>query len=77
MSEGKGAYYVAFLLMGVGVGAGLALLFAPRSGKDTRKYLARRAEEGKDYVTSVGKEIRKQAGHVVGRGKDWATKLAQ
>jgi len=77
MSEGKGAYYVAFLLMGVGVGAGLALLFAPRSGKDTRKYVARRAEEGKDYVTSVGKEIRKQAGDVVGRSKDWATRLAQ
>jgi gas vesicle protein len=77
MSENKGAYYVVFLLMGVGVGAGLALLFAPRSGKDTRKYLARRAEEGKDYVSSVGKEIRKQAGDVVGRGKDWATRLAQ
>lgn len=77
MSENKGAYYVAFLFVGVGVGAGLALLFAPRSGKETRKYLAQRAEEGKDYVTSVGKEIRKQAEDAVGRGKDWATRLAQ
>jgi gas vesicle protein len=77
MSEDKGAYYVAFLLMGVGIGAGLALLFTPRSGKETRKYLRRRAEEGKEYVTSVGKEIRKQAEDAVGRGKDWAARRAQ
>ena len=77
MSESKGAYYVAFLLLGVGVGAGLALLFAPKSGKETRKLLVRRAGEGKDYVTSAGKEIRKQAGDAVGRGKNWATRLAQ
>ena len=77
MSDNKGAYYVAFLVVGMGIGAGLTLLFAPKSGKETRKILARRAEEGRDYVTSVGKEIRKQAGEAVGRGKDWATRLAQ
>jgi len=77
MSENKGAYCVAFLLLGLGVGAGLALLFAPTSGKETRKILARRAEDGKDYVTSVSKELRKQAGEAVGRSKDWATRLAQ
>jgi gas vesicle protein len=77
MSDNKGAYCVAFLLLGLGVGAGLALLFAPKSGKETRKSLARRAEEGKDYVASVSKEIRKQAGEAVGRGKDWATRLGQ
>jgi gas vesicle protein len=77
MSDNKGAYYVAFLFLGVGIGAGLALLFAPKSGKETRKILARRAEDGKDYVTSVSKGIRKQAGEAVGRSKDWATRLAQ
>ena len=76
MSDGKGAYYLGFLLVGMGIGAGLALLFAPQSGKDTRRYLARRAEEGKDYVTSAGKDLVKQAEGVVERGKDWATKFA-
>lgn len=75
MSECKGTSYLAFLLVGVGIGAGLALLFAPQSGKDTRKYLARRAEDGKEYMTSVGKEIRKQAEDVVGKGKDLAARL--
>ncbi len=76
MSDGKGAYYLGFLLVGMGIGAGLALLFAPQSGKDTRRYLARRAEEGKDYVTSAGKDLVKQAEGVVERGKNWATKFA-
>jgi len=76
MSDGRGAHYLGFLLVGMGIGAGLALLFAPQSGKDTRRYLARRAEEGKDYVTSAGKDLLKQAEGVVERGKDWATKLA-
>jgi gas vesicle protein len=77
MGDNKGACYVTFLLLGVGIGAGLALLFAPKSGKETRKMLARRAEDGKDYVASVSREIRKQAEEAVGRSKDWATKLAQ
>ncbi len=76
MSECKGTSYLAFLLVGVGIGAGLALLFAPQSGKETRKYLARRAEDGKEYMTSMGREIRKQAGDVVGKGKDLAARLA-
>ncbi|MGA2628598.1 MAG: YtxH domain-containing protein [Terriglobia bacterium] len=77
MSDCNGVHYLGFLLVGMGVGAGLALLFAPQSGKDTRKYLARRAEEGSDYVTSVGKGLRDKAEEAVGRGKDWASKLAQ
>lgn len=76
MSECRGTSYLAFLLVGVGIGAGLALLFAPQSGKETRKYLARRAEDGKEYMTSVGKEIRKQAEDVVDKGKSLAARLA-
>lgn len=77
MSDCKGVHYLGFLLVGMGIGAGLALLFAPRSGKDTRKYLTRRAEEGADYVTSVGKGLRNKAEEAVGRGKDWASKIAK
>lgn len=72
----KGASNLAFLLAGMGIGAGLALLFAPKSGKEVRRYLVRRAEDGRDYLTAVGKELRRQAEDVVEKGKDWATKLA-
>ncbi len=77
MGNGRGFNYLGFLLVGMGIGGGLALLFAPQSGKDTRKFLSRRAEEGVDYVTGVGKEIRDKAEGVVGKGREWANKFAQ
>jgi gas vesicle protein len=76
MGECKIGSSLAFLLAGIGIGAGLALLFAPKSGRETRKYIARRAEDGRDYVTVVGKELRRQAEDVVDKGKGLAAKLA-
>jgi gas vesicle protein len=67
---------LAFLLVGMGMGAALAILFAPKSGRETRKYIACRAEDGKNYVTAVGKGLRRQAGDAVGRGRHLAAKLA-
>ncbi len=74
--EGKGLNYLGMFIAGAGVGAGLALLFAPRTGKDTRRYLARRAEDGKEFVSTTSRDILRTAEDAVGRGKDWASKLA-
>ena len=52
---------VTFFVAGVGIGAAVALLFAPQSGEETRKQIAEKAHEGKDYVASKGRELRKQA----------------
>jgi gas vesicle protein len=76
MGERRIGSSLAFLLVGMGIGAGLAILFAPKSGRETRKHIARRAEDGKDYVTAVGKELRRQAEGAVGRGRHLAAKLA-
>ena len=40
-----------FFLTGAGVGAVLALLFAPKSGRETREMIARTATDSRDYVT--------------------------
>lgn len=74
MSDNNGASKVAFFLAGLGIGAILALLFAPKSGKETRDFLTRKAEEGKDYVTTRGEELRQQAGDLVEKGKDLVAK---
>ena len=75
--EGKGLNYLGFFVVGAGIGAGFALLLAPRAGKDTRRFLSRRAEEGKEYVSSTGKDLFRHAEDALGRGKGWASKLAQ
>ncbi|HZP01450.1 MAG TPA: YtxH domain-containing protein [Terriglobia bacterium] len=74
MSENDGGTKVAFFLAGMGIGAIVALLFAPRSGKETREFISKKAEEGKDYVASRGREIRQQAEDYVEKGKDLVAK---
>ena len=74
MSENNGASKIAFLLAGMGIGAILALLFAPKSGKETRDYFTQKAEEGRDYVTARGRELRKQAEETVEKAKDVVAK---
>jgi len=73
MSENGGSKLV-FFLAGLGLGAVVALLFAPKSGEETRRFIAQKADEGKDYVTAKGKELREQADDVVGKGKDLVAK---
>jgi gas vesicle protein len=34
---------VSYLLVGVGIGSLVGILFAPKSGEDTREYLAQKA----------------------------------
>jgi gas vesicle protein len=41
-----------FFLAGAGVGAVLALLFAPKSGRETRELLARTASDGRDFLAN-------------------------
>lgn len=73
MAEDNGGSNFAFFLAGLGIGALLALLFAPKSGEETRNLIAQKANEGKDYVATRGKELRRQAEELVDKGKDIVT----
>ncbi|HME00291.1 MAG TPA: YtxH domain-containing protein [Terriglobia bacterium] len=70
MSDENGGSKFVYFLAGLGVGAIVALLFAPKSGEETRDLIAQKALEGKDYVTAKGKDLRRQAEEVVEKGKD-------
>jgi len=70
MSEENGGGSVGYFLAGLGIGAVIALLFAPRSGKETRDMIVQKAEEGRDFVKAKSEEIRKQAEDAVEKGKD-------
>jgi len=74
MSEDNGGAQVGFFLAGLGIGAVIALLFAPRSGKETRDYIVQKAEEGRDFVVTKSEEIRRQAEDAVEKGRDLVSK---
>jgi len=70
MSENNGSSNLLFFLAGASLGAVIALLYAPQSGKKTREYISDKADEGKDYLKDRSKELREQAEEYVERGKD-------
>jgi gas vesicle protein len=61
---------LANFLLGLGVGIGLGVLFAPRSGEETRGYLKERADEGADYLKRQTEELRVKADGLADKGRD-------
>lgn len=58
----------AYLAAGVGIGAAIGMLLAPRSGSETRELISSKAQEGTDYVKRAAMDTAdraKQAAHRV------------
>jgi len=69
MSDRNGSG-VLWFLAGLGIGAAVAILYAPQSGSETREILMAKAEEGREYVRNRAKQAREQAEEWAGRGKE-------
>ena len=57
-----------YFLAGAGIGAVLALLFAPKSGRETRELIARTATDSRDFVANKvteGKQFVEEKGRKV------------
>ena len=63
---------VSYFLVGMGIGALVGVLFAPKSGEETRKFLTDKADEGRDYAQKKARELRERADDLIERGKDAA-----
>jgi gas vesicle protein len=61
---------VSCFLLGLGVGIGIGLLFAPKSGEETRGMLKSKAEEGREFLKQRGAELRDSASDLIDKGRD-------
>ena len=59
----------AFLL-GLGVGVAVGMLFAPKSGQETRELIKNKAGEGADFLKQRGSDAKQTAAEWVDKGKD-------
>lgn len=59
-----------WFLAGLGFGAIAGILYAPRSGNETREALRSRAEEGRDFVRDRSRVAREQAATWAERGRE-------
>jgi gas vesicle protein len=69
MSENNSNSFLWFLA-GLGFGAIAGVLYAPRSGDETRQALRSRAEEGQAYVRDRARQAREQATTWADRGRE-------
>ena len=74
--SGAGSVLLAFIIGAVS-GAALALLYAPASGEDTRKYVGQKAREARDRAAEAVekgreavKEGRETLAHAIERGRE-------
>jgi gas vesicle protein len=58
-----------WFLAGAVIGAGAALLLAPKSGKDTRDYLSQTTKDSREAMESSGRELMERGKDLYDRGK--------
>ena len=61
---------LTMLLVGLAAGALVALLLAPKTGKQMRRTLRRKYEDAREVMEDIGE----QAGDWIDKGSEWADK---
>src|SRR5208337_5636984 len=69
MSDRDGSGFLWFLA-GLGVGAVVGVLYAPRSGDETRDVIRSKAQEGAERARAQARRAREQANDWVDRGRE-------
>lgn len=60
-NEGSGGDKLIYFLIGAGIGAITALLFAPKAGAELRSELADATRKGLDYARDTGRDLGEKA----------------
>lgn len=68
---------VTFLMIGLGAGALLALMLAPKSGKQMRRDLRRKFDDARDTLQDWSEEASDRVQDAVGRSAEWADELRE
>ncbi len=61
---------LSYFFLGLGLGVAAGVLFAPKSGAETRDFLRSKADEGTDFVKRRAEDLRDTATDTLDRGKD-------
>src|SRR6185437_12291637 len=57
-------------LLGLGVGVGIGMLFAPKSGSETRQIIKDKAGESGDFIRQRSGDLKQTASEWVDKGRD-------
>ena len=66
-----------WFLAGAAMGAGIALLYAPKSGRDTRRLIGRKARNSGEAVADMGRELWDKGRDLYEKGRQVADDAAE
>lgn len=73
MSDEKQSSGFSWFLAGLGIGALIGVLYAPKAGRETRENLMNGAREGTEYIKQRGRDAADQVGDLVDKSKTQVT----
>ena len=59
----------SYFFLGLGLGVAAGLLFAPKTGADTRDMIRSKADEGKEYLKRRSTELKESANDAIEKGR--------
>jgi gas vesicle protein len=77
MAQEDSSNSIVWFVAGAAVGAAIALLFAPASGKETRKLLGKKADEGREVLAEQGRAAMDRTRELYEKGRKVADDAAE
>ena len=68
-TQDDGTNRLAWFLTGAIIGATVAVLYAPKAGKDTRQFIADKTQQGRQAVSETSKDIAEASREMFERGR--------
>ena len=68
--------YIVWFTAGAAIGATIALLYAPQTGKDTRRYLGKKTRQGREVLADAGGDLADKGKDLIEKGRRMADEAA-
>ncbi len=68
---------LVWFVAGAAIGASIALLYAPQSGRDTRRYLNKKSRQGRDVLEDTGRDLADKGRELYKKGRGLADDAAE
>jgi gas vesicle protein len=75
MAQDNGSHLVWFTA-GAAIGATIALLYAPQTGKETRRYLGKKSRQGREAIADAGGDLAEKGKELFEKGRRMADDAA-
>jgi gas vesicle protein len=77
MAEESKIHHLAWFVAGLGVGALVGILYAPKAGRETREDIAAGAREGTEYLRTRTRQAAEQVSAMVDQSKEHLSDLVE